>query len=182
MITSAVFSWTPPTESICISIYTVTLTNITEGNISYIYNTATNTTNMTVSDLTEGAEYLFTVAGVDAEGTVGEESVPSQTVRLQSQYLQKMKSNMNILQFSFHFRLISTFATCILPPLSHFSSTVMDSSHGIFLYNRLQCHIRQNHCREYILYLYVQHYRQCDQHNSVQSNYWRKVFLHSGWG
>ena len=88
MTTSAVFSWTPPTESICISIYTVTLTNVTEGNISYIYNTATNATSMTVSDLIEGAEYFFTVAGVDAEGRMGEESVPSQTFRLQSQYLE----------------------------------------------------------------------------------------------
>ena len=31
---------------------------------------------MTVSDLTQGADYSFTVAGVNAEGRVGEESVP----------------------------------------------------------------------------------------------------------
>ena len=43
---------------------------------------------MTVSDLTKGAQYFFTVAGVDAEGRVGKESVPSQTVRIQSQCLQ----------------------------------------------------------------------------------------------
>ena len=80
--TSAILSWTPSTESSCATMYTITLTNITEGNISYTYNTTTNTTNITVSDFIKGAEYFFTVAGVDAEGRVGEDSVPSQTIRL----------------------------------------------------------------------------------------------------
>ena len=39
---------------------------------------------MTVSDLTKGAEYFFTVAGVDAGGRVGEESVPSQLITFDS--------------------------------------------------------------------------------------------------
>ena len=33
---------------------------------------------MTVSDLTQGADYLFTVAGIDAEGRVGEYSALSE--------------------------------------------------------------------------------------------------------
>ena len=47
---------------------------------------------MTVSDLAKGAEYFFTVAGVDAEGRVGEESVPSQIFTLNSQYSQDNNS------------------------------------------------------------------------------------------
>ena len=82
--TSAVLSWTPPTESNCITMYTITLTNISEGNTSYTYYTATNTTTITVCDLTKGAEYFFTVAGVYAEGRVGEESVPSQIAKFLS--------------------------------------------------------------------------------------------------
>ena len=48
---------------------------------------------MTLSDLTKGAQYLFTVAGVDAEGRVGEESVTSEIVKLKSQYLYRVRSN-----------------------------------------------------------------------------------------
>ena len=33
---------------------------------------------MMVLELTQGAEYSFTVAGIDAEGKVGEKSVPSE--------------------------------------------------------------------------------------------------------
>ena len=95
-LTSAVLSWTPPTESICITIYTITLTNITQGNSIYSYNTTTNTTSMTVSDLAKGAEYFFTVAGVDAEGRVGEESAPSQIFVLNSEYSLDNNSNINI--------------------------------------------------------------------------------------
>ena len=35
---------------------------------------------MTESGLTKGAEYFFTVAAVDSESRVGEESVPSKVV------------------------------------------------------------------------------------------------------
>ena len=88
-LTSAVLSWTPSTESSCVTMYTITLTNITEGNTPYTYNTTTNTTSITVSDFVKGAEYFFTVAGVDAEGRVGEESVPSQTIRLGGQFYKE---------------------------------------------------------------------------------------------
>ena len=40
---------------------------------------------MTVSDLTQGAEYFFTVAGVDAGGRVGVHSVSSAIVKLDSE-------------------------------------------------------------------------------------------------
>ena len=74
-------SWTP-IDADCVQKYTITLTNITEGSASYVYNTTTNTTNITLSDLMQTAEYTFTVAGVDAEGRVGEESFPSQKITL----------------------------------------------------------------------------------------------------
>ena len=75
---SVILSWTPSTDFACVTInYTLTLTNITEGNMSYIYNTNNNATNVTLSDLTQGADYIFTVAGIDVEGRVGEKSVPS---------------------------------------------------------------------------------------------------------
>ena len=41
---------------------------------------------MTVSDLTQGAEYFFTVAGVDAEGREGESSDSSSSVMLDSEF------------------------------------------------------------------------------------------------
>ena len=91
---SAVLSWTPPIDSSCITTYTLTLTNITdEGNTSRTYNTTTNTTHITLLDLTKGAEYYFIVAGVDAEGRVGEESVASEIVKLKCQCLQVIKTN-----------------------------------------------------------------------------------------
>ena len=65
--------------------YTITLTNITEGNVPYIFNTTTNATNITVTDLTLGAEYYFSVAGVETGGRVGEDSEPSNTVMLDSE-------------------------------------------------------------------------------------------------
>ena len=81
-----VLSWTPPTDTICVTFYTITLTNITEGNASYTYNTTTNTTSKTVSDLTQGAEYSFTVAGVDTGSRIGEESVSAKAIKLDSEF------------------------------------------------------------------------------------------------
>ena len=78
-LSSVVLSWTP-SDADCVVNYTIILTNITEGNVSYIYNTTTNTTSMTVSDLTQGGDYLFSVAGIDGEGRVGEYSALSETL------------------------------------------------------------------------------------------------------
>ena len=88
-LTSAVFVWTPPIDSSsdCVTSYTITLTNITEGNVSYMYNTTTNTTSMTVSDLTQGAEYSFTVAGIDSGGRVGEESMSAEAITFDSKFV-----------------------------------------------------------------------------------------------
>ena len=90
-LTSVVLSWTPPTDFTCVTIYTVsfTCTNVTDGNASYSYNTTTNTTSMTVSDLTQGAEYSFTVAGIDTGGRMGEESA-SATIKLDSEFILVM--------------------------------------------------------------------------------------------
>ena len=83
-LTSAILSWIPTTDSLCVTNYTLNLTNITEENASYTYNTTTNTTSITLSDFTQGAEYFFTVAGVDAEGREGEVSNSSSSVMLDS--------------------------------------------------------------------------------------------------
>ena len=42
---------------------------------------------MTVSDLIQGAEYSFTVAAVDTSGRVGEKSVTSNVVTLDSEQI-----------------------------------------------------------------------------------------------
>ena len=84
-LTSAILSWIPPTDSLCVTSYTLNLTNVTNDNTSYTYNTTTNTTSMTVSDLTQGEDYFFTVAGVDAEGREGESSNSSSSVMLDSE-------------------------------------------------------------------------------------------------
>ena len=71
----AVLSWTSFSDSACAATnYAVTLTNITEGNAVYVYNITANTTSITVSDLIQGAEYFFIVAGVDTGGRVGEKN------------------------------------------------------------------------------------------------------------
>ena len=93
-LTLAVLSWIPPTNSLCVTSYTLNLKNVTEENGLYTYNTTTNTTSITLSDLIQGAEYFFTVAGVDAEGRVGESSNSSAIVKLDSEY--QSKSNIPI--------------------------------------------------------------------------------------
>ena len=83
---SVIISSTPPNDSLCITNYVINFKNITEGNTSYTYNTATNTTIMTVSDLTQGAEYSFSVAGVDAKGGIGNKNMSAETVTLDSEW------------------------------------------------------------------------------------------------
>ena len=80
--TSVVLAWSSPTDYVCIISYTIALTNITKGNTLYTYNTTTNTTSLTLSNLIQGTEYSFTVAGVDTGGRVGEKSVPSEELTL----------------------------------------------------------------------------------------------------
>ena len=113
-LTSAVVSWTPPNDGFCITNYVIYLRNITEGNRAYTYNTTTNTTSMTVSELTQGAEYSFRVAGVDAKGGIGKTSVPAETVTFESE----LKAVTNKLMF--------TFKLCI-------SVTMLTLEHNIFL-------------------------------------------------
>ena len=49
---------------------------------------------MTVSDLTQGAEYTFsfTVAGIDTGGRVGEESMAAETITLSREFTQALRS------------------------------------------------------------------------------------------
>ena len=46
---------------------------------------------MTVSDLTQGAEYSFTVAGIDTGGRVGEESMAAKAITLASEFMHRSK-------------------------------------------------------------------------------------------
>ena len=89
-LTSAVLSWISPSDSLCVTSYTITLNKVTQGNTSCIYNTTMNTTSLTVSDLTQGEEYSFIVAGIDVGGRVGENSVPSSVIMLNSKSSQKL--------------------------------------------------------------------------------------------
>ena len=85
-LTSAFLSWIPSNNSACIISYTVSLINVTEGTVPYVYNTTTSTTNMTVSDLTQGAQYSFTVAGITTQGRVGTSSALAELVTLDGQW------------------------------------------------------------------------------------------------
>ena len=72
--------WAAPNDSLCITNYIITLTNIAEGNTSFMYETGSNSTSVEISDLTVGAVYFFIVAGVDTGNRLGEESVSSEVV------------------------------------------------------------------------------------------------------
>ena len=73
-----------PNDSVCVTSYILTLTNVTEGNVSYAYNASSNATSLNVTDLNQGAEYSFTVAGVDAGNRIGEISAPSEFITTDS--------------------------------------------------------------------------------------------------
>ena len=85
-LTSATLSWTAPNDSICVTGYIVTLINVTEEIVSQIYNVTTNVTSITVSELTQRAEYYFTMVGVDIGGRVGKTSVLSESLTLDSKW------------------------------------------------------------------------------------------------
>ena len=72
--------WVAPNDSLCIATYIITLTNVTEGNASFMYETTSNSTSMEILHLTIGAMYFFTVAGVDTGERMGEESLSSKVV------------------------------------------------------------------------------------------------------
>ena len=71
-------SWIATSGSLCVSYYVINLTNITEGTVSYTYKTTSNSTTLQVTNLIQGADYSFTVSGVDNINRTGEESVPSE--------------------------------------------------------------------------------------------------------
>ena len=81
-LTSVVLSWIPPSDSLCILGYIVTLTNISEGNISYTYNTTSNATSMTLFNLAQKVDYFFTVAGIDTGDRIGKSSGLSEVITL----------------------------------------------------------------------------------------------------
>ena len=106
---SATLSWTPPNDSLCVSSYRIVVNNITKGNVLSPYNTITNTTSMTLSDLTQGADYSFTVAGVDAGGRVGEKSDLSNNVTLDSWSYKNLTS---LVCICIHANLCTCVYTC----------------------------------------------------------------------
>ena len=78
--TSVLLSWSPPSKndtSCPPTAYTITITAANSSLDPVVINITNSTTNKTVSGLTQGLEYSFTVAGVDAGGRVGENSTPS---------------------------------------------------------------------------------------------------------
>ena len=70
--------------------YNITITAANVFPDPLVIGTTDNATNKTVSDLAQGMEYSFTVAGVDAGGRVGENSAPSRTI-LDGKYKQGFK-------------------------------------------------------------------------------------------
>ena len=81
-ITVAILLWAHPSPSLRITRYIITLTNITEGNVSNVYSTVSSETSVEIHHLTQEAEYSFTVAGVDTENRIREESAPSEELTL----------------------------------------------------------------------------------------------------
>ena len=94
-LSSVVLSWTPH-DADCVVKYTIILINITEGNTIYPYITTTNTTSMTVSDLTQGAKYSFIVVGIDGEGRMGEDSIVSEMFALEGKELYREKVSVKL--------------------------------------------------------------------------------------
>ena len=81
-VTSVLLVWSPPptTDSSCPPVrYFVTITSASLCLNPLVMNTTytTNVTSKTVSGLTQGMEYSFTVVGMDAGDRVGENSAPS---------------------------------------------------------------------------------------------------------
>ena len=82
-LTSVVLSWLAPSDSLCIFSYIITIINIyDEGNISYTYNTTFNTTSITLFNMTQKLDYVFTVAGVDSGGRIGKSIAFSEVITL----------------------------------------------------------------------------------------------------
>ena len=74
-LTSVVLSWLAPSDSLCVFNYIITIVYIyDEGNVSYIYNTTSNITSITLVNMTQKLDYMFTVAGVDTGGRIGKSS------------------------------------------------------------------------------------------------------------
>ena len=73
-------SWVAANGSLCVSNYIVNLINITEGNVSYMYKTTSNSNILQVMNLIQGADYIFTVSGIDTGNRTGEESVLSELI------------------------------------------------------------------------------------------------------
>ena len=77
--TSAVVMWSPPRDTPqCVYNYTVNITRLTSVTDKALFSIIryTNSTSTTVSGLSHGVEYAFTVEGKDRAGRNGNTSLP----------------------------------------------------------------------------------------------------------
>ena len=89
--------WTAPNDSLCITSYIITLTNISEGNASFLYQTDSTSTSVNVSGLTKGARYFFTVAGIDTGNRIGRISLQSEAVTFDGKLKEHVRALPEIL-------------------------------------------------------------------------------------
>ena len=82
-LTSVVLSWLAPRDSPCVFSYIITVISVgREGSASIAYSTTSNTTSITLFNMTKKLGYIFTVAGVDSGGRVGKPSSSSEIITL----------------------------------------------------------------------------------------------------
>ena len=82
-LTSIFLSWLAPRDSSCVVSYIINVINIDhEGRVSIAYSATSNTTNITLFNLTPKQGYIFTIAGVDNGGIVGKFSSSSEIITL----------------------------------------------------------------------------------------------------
>ena len=82
-LTSVVLSWLAPRDPLCVFSYIITIIYIfDEGNVSRTYNTSSNATSIALFNVTEKLDFMFTVAGVDRAGRIGQSSTFSEVTML----------------------------------------------------------------------------------------------------
>ena len=82
-LTSVVLSWLAPSNPLCVFSYIITIIYIyDEGNVLRIYNTTSTATSITLFNMTEKLDFMFTVAGIDSGGRIGQSSTFSEVIML----------------------------------------------------------------------------------------------------
>ena len=104
-VTSVLLSWKPPPTSNTScppATYTITVTATSSSQHPVVINTTGATTSMTVPGLTQGLEYSFTVAGVDAGGRMGGKSLSSDAITIDSESPQTILLVHFLIRFCLH--------------------------------------------------------------------------------